>query len=44
MNTCYDAKKFSTVDEGLDTVAGSIDHDYKDENGGHEDVALLSPT
>ena len=43
-NTCYDAKQFSAVDEGLDTVAGSIDHDYKNEDGGHEDVALLSST
>jgi hypothetical protein len=25
-------------------VAGSIDHDYKNKDGGHEDVALVSPT
>ena len=44
MITCYDAKQLSTVDEGLETVAGSINHDYKNEDGGHEDVALLSTT
>ena len=43
MITCDDAKQFSAVDEGLDTVAGSVDHDYKNEDGGHKDVALFSP-
>ena len=44
MITCYDAKQLSTVEEGPDTVAGSINHDHKNEDGGHKDVMLLSPT
>ena len=40
--TWQDRKQFENIDEDLDTVADSIDHDNEDKDGSNKDVSAFS--